>query len=242
MPKKKKHLKVAVFDIDGTIFRSSLLIEYIHEMVRMKIMSPRINKEIEEDMKAWLDRKEGYHNYIMSVVHAHAKYLKGVSVQDAQKAVQHVIKQLKDRNYRYTTSLLKKLQQQGYTLITISGSPHHVVEPFAKTLGFDYWFGQVYEEKDGVYTGVSVLDNSIARKDVVLNLWEKDEDVRIKYRASYAIGDTLGDASLLKKVGHPIAFNPNDELASLAQRKGWSIIVERKDVIYELYDFSRKKI
>lgn len=242
MRKKKKLLKVAVFDIDGTIFRSSLLIEYIHEMVRMNIIPSRINKEIEADMKAWLDRKDDYHKYIMSVVYAHAKYLKGVSVKNAEKAVKHVIKNLKDRNYRYTTTLLKKLKQQGYTLITISGSPQHVVEPFAKTLGFDYWFGQVYEEKNGVYTGASVLDNSISRKDIVLRLWENDVDVAINYKASYAIGDTLGDASLLKKVGHPVAFNPNNELASLAQRRGWPIIVERKDVIYELHDFSRKMI
>jgi len=38
-------------------------------------------------------------------------------------------------------------------------------------------------------------------------------------------------------VGHPVAFNPNYELAKHAKKKRWKIVVERKDVIYELKDF-----
>jgi phosphoserine phosphatase len=32
----------------------------------------------------------------------------------------------------------------------------------------------------------------------------------------------------------PICFNPNKKLYEYAKRSGWKIVVERKDVIYDL--------
>jgi phosphoserine phosphatase len=39
-------------------------------------------------------------------------------------------------------------------------------------------------------------------------------------------------------VGQPVAFNPNRQLAGYAKKKNWKIIVERKDVVYELQRYS----
>jgi len=39
-------------------------------------------------------------------------------------------------------------------------------------------------------------------------------------------------------MGSPIAFNPNRKLAEHARKKDWRIVVERKDVIYQINDFS----
>jgi phosphoserine phosphatase len=38
----------------------------------------------------------------------------------------------------------------------------------------------------------------------------------------------------LELVRTPIAFNPNRSLFEVARRRGWPIVVERKDVIYNL--------
>jgi phosphoserine phosphatase len=35
-------------------------------------------------------------------------------------------------------------------------------------------------------------------------------------------------------VSEPICFNPNAALYAQAKRMGWKVVVERKDVIYEL--------
>jgi phosphoserine phosphatase len=43
---------------------------------------------------------------------------------------------------------------------------------------------------------------------------------------------------MLSSVGNPIAFNPNDALAAHAKKYGWKIIVERKNVIYDLKNFN----
>jgi phosphoserine phosphatase len=38
----------------------------------------------------------------------------------------------------------------------------------------------------------------------------------------------------LKLVEHPIAFNPNQNLKAAAEANGWKIVVEKKDVVYEI--------
>ena len=43
-----------------------------------------------------------------------------------------------------------------------------------------------------------------------------------------------GDREILDVVGTPIAFNPSYELAVLARRKKWKIVIERKDVMYHI--------
>ncbi|MBU6431430.1 MAG: hypothetical protein KGJ58_04640 [Patescibacteria group bacterium] len=51
---------------------------------------------------------------------------------------------------------------------------------------------------------------------------------------SVGVGDTEGDISFLEMVAKPICFNPNSKLYLRGKKKGWRIVVERKDVVYEL--------
>jgi phosphoserine phosphatase len=39
---------------------------------------------------------------------------------------------------------------------------------------------------------------------------------------------------MLELVQRPIAFNPERELAKIAMKRGWPIVVERKNVVYKL--------
>ena len=51
---------------------------------------------------------------------------------------------------------------------------------------------------------------------------------------SVGVGDTASDIDMLGMVSEPICFNPNKQLHQHAKIAGWKIVVERKDVIYEL--------
>ena len=57
--------------------------------------------------------------------------------------------------------------------------------------------------------------------------------------ASYSYGDTTGDLSMLKIVGHPVAVNPIKKLLVAIKQDEelydkTTIVVERKDLIYKL--------
>jgi len=137
------------------------------------------------------------------------------------------------RLYRYTRDLLTYLRDNEYYLMAITNGIGAIARPFAKTLGFDV-----------VIANDEVVDP--VRKQVVD--WAITTEVRVKANVlqdlitrqglstkdSFGVGDTFSDASMLELVDHPITFNPEQRLYDVALNKGWPIVIERKNVVYEL--------
>src|SRR5690606_5859495 len=94
--------------------------------------------------------------------------------------------------------------------------------------------GSVYEVDKGIYTGNFLEDPFRNGKDKALLKFISENNLKIDLKKSIAIGDSWGDISMLNIVGFPIAFNPSNDLAKVAKKNNWKIIVERKDVIYEV--------
>jgi phosphoserine phosphatase len=59
------------------------------------------------------------------------------------------------------------------------------------------------------------------------------EKENLTLNGSIGVGDTESDIRFLKLVDNPICFNPNKKLFNYAKKKKWSIVVERKNVIYK---------
>ncbi|MDE2311684.1 MAG: HAD family phosphatase [Patescibacteria group bacterium] len=229
--------KLAIFDIDGTIFRSSLVIELSHELVRRGIFPLGARREIRKEYLAWLDRKGTYEAYIDKVVRIYIKHIRGRDYAAAKRAAAAVIAEQKDRTYRFTRNLIKKLKRQKYFLVAISGSPSYIVESYARAIGFNKFYGTELEVKRGVFTGRVLSLESAYHKDRIIKALVRQYP-SINLRQSLAVGDTEGDAAMLKIVGRPLAFNPNLQLAKLAKKRGWPVVVERKDVMYNITDIN----
>jgi HAD superfamily hydrolase (TIGR01490 family) len=229
---KKK--RVAVFDIDGTIFRSSLLIEVMEAMIEAGLFPVSAARVYAKAHRAWLDRKGTYDEYIMAVVAAFKKHIRGIHFKDFVRVTNKIVRLRKDRVYRYTRDLTRTLKSRGYFLLAISLSPKGAVDSFAKNLGFDKIYALRYEmnEKTGRYTGGYMDFEMIRDKGRIVRRAVEKEGLTL--RGSVGVGDTEGDITFLKLVESPICFNPNSHLYAHAKKKGWKVIVERKDVIYEL--------
>lgn len=106
-----KKRKVAIFDIDGTIFRSSLLIELVEVMIENKLFDFSACKEYEKEENLWLDRKGDYESYINAVVKVFMKNIKGISYDDFDRAGKIVTERYKNRTYRYTRDLILSLKK-----------------------------------------------------------------------------------------------------------------------------------
>ncbi|MFP4617039.1 MAG: HAD-IB family hydrolase, partial [Candidatus Paceibacterota bacterium] len=61
---KNKQQKVAIFDIDGTLFRSSLLIELVEKLMEEKILPEDSYQGFNKEKQEWMERKGSYENYI----------------------------------------------------------------------------------------------------------------------------------------------------------------------------------
>jgi len=223
--------KVAIFDIDGTIFRSSLLVELTDAFIQEGIFSSKVGKSYARSHKSWLDRKGSYEKYIVEVIDAFHKNIKGVKHEEFLKIAKKVVAFHKNRIYRYTRDLVRDLKKKGYYLLAISKSPKEIVGEFGKQLGFDKVYGLVYEiDHKKKLTGEILFWDLISDKAKILKRAVKKENLTLK--GSVGVGDTEGDIAFLKMVEKPICFNPNKKLFLYAKRAGWKIVVERKDVVY----------
>jgi HAD superfamily hydrolase (TIGR01490 family) len=229
--------RLAVFDIDGTIFRSSLIVELVNGCVAAGIFPKSASKEMEADYLAWINRRGSYENYIWKVVRIHQHYIKGVSVSVIEPVVKEIISWQKDRVYCYTRDLIDALRGK-YYLLAISGSPSYIVSHFAASLGFNDFRAREFSIENGVFNGKCPNDDYMRHKGKVLRDFIASSGIQFDLKRSLAVGDTDRDIPMLKIVGHPIAFNPNKTLAAYAKRNGWKIVVERKDVIYNVRQFS----
>ena len=224
---------VAVFDIDGTLFRSSLLIELVDRLILRDVFPEDARKAYERAQEEWLDRKADYEPYIKKVVASFAKYAKGVPYGDVADVAGEVIEEMKHRTYRYTRDLITDLKRRGYYLLAVSHSPKFIVDGFAYEHGFDKSYGTFYATgATSRFTGEIEDEHIIMNKATILTRAVEKENLTLK--GSVGVGDTESDVSMLSLVEDPIAFNPNRALYRHATQRLWKIIVERKDVIYEI--------
>lgn len=225
--------KVAIFDIDGTIFRSSLLIEITESLIDAGIFKSSVRKNYAKHYQDWLNRKGSYEKYIDGVVRAFENNIKGVRYEDFLKISKKVLAAKQERTYQYTRDLVKELKKKNYYLLAISNSPEVIVSNFCKQLGFDKAYGRIYEVNEkGIFTGKILHEKIISDKAKVLQRAVGKENLTIK--GSVAVGDTESDIPMFKLVDKPICFNPNQSLFSVAKRYRWKVMVERKDMVYEI--------
>lgn len=224
---------VAVFDIDGTIFRSSLIVELVDALILEGVFPKSARRHYAKEYGRWLERKDSYEKYIAGVVRAYLRNIKGKSQPKFWEVAQKVMAFHQNRVYRFTRDLVKELKKKNYYLIAISNSPLDIVQPFAVSIGFDKVYGRVYEiDGRSRFTGKIVFLDLISDKAKILNRALLKGDLTLK--RSIGVGDSESDIPFLKMVERPIAFNPNSVLYKYAKRVGWEITVERKDVVYKL--------
>lgn len=224
---------VAVFDIDGTIFRASLFLELVDRFIEQGVFPPEVRADYEKEHQEWLNREGDYEAYIEKVISVFQGHIKGASYEAATKIAHEIVEEKKGRVYRYTRDLIQDLRKKGYFLLAISHSPWFIAEPFGFELGFDKIYGFFYETgPTGNFTGnVEDLD-LIRNKAAILQRAVRKENLALE--KSIGVGDTESDIPMLEMVETAIAFNPNAKLLEHAKKRTWKVVVERKDVIYEL--------
>ena len=224
--------KFAAFDIDGTLFRSGLYREVCYELSKMGVIPDEITNELTTKHREWRNRIHGnaFEEFDRTMVALFDSLSTQIRIADYDEAVNRVLEKKAENVYVYTRNLIKQLKDDGYFVMAISGSQVDIVEPFAIKYGFDTWVGSEWERGDEFFTGK--MRKSHTGKDMILRKLIEKHDLTLE--ESVGMGDSNGDTGLLKMVDHPIAFNPTAELYEHARRHGWTIVIERKNMMYEL--------
>lgn len=221
---------IAIFDIDGTIFRSSLTIELFEHLVRAKVFPVAVMEKVRRSEQKWLNRQGHYDAYVEDVVAAYQKGVIGKKRNAIVAASRRVIREQKYRTYRYTRKLLERIRGE-YLTIGVSGSPLEVVREYNKFLKLDKLYGWEFGlDERGRYTSAVLHAPPQYKKELVVRYVTNHN---LSLRGSIGVGDSDADLGFLALVETPICFNPNTTLAAEARRRNWTIVVERKDLVME---------
>jgi len=230
----EKQKPVAFFDIDGTVFRSSLLVELVETLINEEIFPKSARREYLAEFDAWKNREASYEAYIAALITTFLKHIKGVHYGLFADVGKRVVALHSKRVYRYTRDLLAEVKSKGYVTVAISQSPKTILDTFCTAYGFDKVYGRIYEiGPQDCFTGEITDEHLIENKaNIVRRVFERYPE--LTKVGSVAVGDTDGDIPLLEIVDTAICFNPNQALFKHAKRVGWQVVVERKDVIYNI--------
>jgi len=124
--------------------------------------------------------------------------------------------------YAEALELVRAHRQAGRLIVIVSASPEEIVVPLADYLGVDEAIASQPEvDGDGRYTGTMAFDAFGPAKVAAMHALARDRGIDLG--ASYAYSDSATDVPMLEVVGHPVAVNPDRELARVAAERGWEV-------------------
>lgn len=222
----------AVFDIDGTLIRWQLFHALVDGLVKAGLINAKQYEVVREARMAWKRRvhEEAFSKYEGIMVELFDSFLPTIKATELDAVIESVFEEYKDQTYRYTKKLIQDLKKQDYLLFAVSGSPAQIIDKLAAYYGFDDWVGAEYPVENGHFTGKKYIP--VGKKHLVLQELVEKHDCN--FVGSIAVGDSGGDISMLELAEKPIAFNPDAKLYDVARKNNWRIVVERKNVIYNL--------
>lgn len=150
--------------------------------------------------------------------------VEGASVSDLDLIGQAILPKLSSRVRPESRKLVAMHHEAGRDTWIVSASPHNIVEPLAASLGMTGAIGTEGEVIGGRFTG-QLGGPFIYGPGKAQAIEKLASDQGYDLDRSYAYSDSISDLPMMELVGHPVAVNPDSELAAIARERGWPIVI-----------------
>jgi HAD superfamily hydrolase (TIGR01490 family) len=212
----------AFFDLDKTIIARSSSLAFSRPFYASGLINRRTVLRSAYAQFVYLvggadhDQMERMREYLQAMV-------AGWPVAQVREVVAETLHELIDPIvYDEAVTLIEEHRREGRDIVIVSSSGAEVVEPIGAMLGADHIVATQMVIEDGKYTGeISYYAYGPTKADAMRAMALKhgyDLD------ASYAYSDSQTDLPMLEAVGHPVAVNPDKELARVATDRSWPIM------------------
>ena len=202
----------AIFDLDGTIIDNSSERVFLKFLLEGGELPFRNLSQWLFDFIRMRDLRQAKANKV---------YLKGLNYQHIHNLAQICFtERLVDRISPRVFDLIKFHRAEGRAIVILSGSLELLVRFFHEYLKTDLMIGYALEVTEEEITGSSVGLNPYGENKAKL-VQELAETHNFDLSESY--GNHHSDAHKLKRVGHPVAVNPDRKLREIAAANDWQI-------------------
>jgi HAD superfamily hydrolase (TIGR01490 family) len=150
--------------------------------------------------------------------------LAGTRVVDLERLGADVLAGILPRVYPQMLTVAHEHQDAGRKVYIVTAASQELAQMLAQVLALDGAIGSTFSEvQNGVYTG-QPTGLFIYRSHKARAIEELAAREGIDLAQSYAYSDSESDLPMLRVVGHPVAVNPDRELARAAREQGWQIL------------------
>src|SRR5690554_5926655 len=162
--------QAAFFDIDGTIFRNSLMIEHFQKLITFEVIDPVIwYTKVKKVYLEWEKRYGDFEEYLELLAGVYLEELKGINRSYIEYIASHVIKLNGDMVYKYSREQIEWHKKQGHKVFFISGSPDFLVSKMAEKYEATEYRGSLYKvDENNNFTGeiVKMWDSESKSKEL----------------------------------------------------------------------------
>jgi HAD superfamily hydrolase (TIGR01490 family) len=150
-------------------------------------------------------------------------FLEGRRVRELERLSPMVLAGVLPRLYPRMLETAYEHQDAGRPVFIVTAATQGTADMLAHVLFFDGAAGSKLEEHDGVYTGR--FDGPFCYGEgKPVRMRELAQEKGIDLAESWAYSDSASDLPMLRAVGHPVAVNPDAELARVAREEGWEVM------------------
>ncbi|RKY80024.1 hypothetical protein DRQ00_02640 [candidate division KSB1 bacterium] len=212
-------LKLAVFDLDGTLLRNtSAEIQLFRYLLYQHLLKSAQLLNFAREALNLLPQG------LLTTVRRNKGYLYGIDVKAFRQILpQFCVSFLQPRLCPEMVERMTQLKQQKFCVVILSGTLQLILLELQTMLPVDVVIGSVIETKNGVFTG-RVIGLHPYGKDKVKVLSQHFANRSLDYLSSFVFADRYSDVSLMELFGWPVAVHPSQKLRRLAQKRGWEII------------------
>lgn len=214
-------MRVAIFDIDGTLVRCSSERRFWRYLVRNGAQGPRQVIAFVLFLLRYLPTG-GVHT-----LKKNKAYLCGLEVERVEMlAERFVAEELSAELYEPAVARLREHLNRGDLVVLMSGTIECIARALAAKLGAEHVCATISSQRDGRYLAQPPEVHPFgAAKLTLANRIARALGVGLSRVVAY--GDSAHDLALLSAVGEAIVVRPDAVLLGVAQSRGWEVIGER---------------
>lgn len=209
----------AFFDFDGTIIAGYSALAFFKYRLRRGDMGPKeMIGMVKESIN--VERRGADIDELMRVG---VRAQMGKAEEEVESWARSVFsKEISSMIYLEARALIEAHMRRQHTVVIASSATRPQIQATAEDLGIDHILCTEMEVSDGAYTG-SLASDIRWGEGKAKGVRQFAQENGIELAESFAYSNGAEDLPFLATVGHPIALNPDDDLAPLAEQQGWPV-------------------
>jgi HAD superfamily hydrolase (TIGR01490 family) len=214
--------EAAFFDLDKTIIAKSSTLAFTRPMFRAGLLSGATLAKAGV-AQVYYQAFGADHDQLERIKDELSNMTRGWSRDEVVALVEETVDQvITPLVYAEALAIIDDHKRAGRKVVVVSASPEEIVRPLCRYLGIDDVIATRSEvDEEGRYTGrIEHYAYGPGKAEAIVAMAVEEG---IDLAASYSYSDSATDIPMLEIVGHPVVVNPDSELKSVAEERGWEV-------------------